>query len=103
MRRKDSFIQREPKYVHYDENETTRDPFPGRFAMLLGCNNTACGEIVAVSGGVYDIIEEDGEGHVESFAYLDPMSMWPPPPIFEINKRIPQEVVSEIELSFQMY
>jgi hypothetical protein len=103
MRRKDSFIQRQPKYVHYDENETTRELYPRKFAMLLDCSNPACGEVVAVSGAGYDILEEDGEGHTKVLGYLDPRSMWPPPPIFRINKRIPQEVVDEIDLSFQMY
>jgi hypothetical protein len=92
VRRKDSFIQRQPKYIRIDENGTTRELHPRKFAMLLDCNNPACGEVVAVSGAGHDILEEDGEGHTEVFGYLDPMSMWPPPPIFKINKRIPQEV-----------
>ncbi len=74
-----------------------------RFSMMLECNNSACGEVVVVSGDIYSQQEEDYQGNIEWVDYYDPASMYPAPPIFEINPRVPQAVVDEIDLSFQSY
>ncbi len=71
--------------------------------MLLDCNNRACGEVVAICGDVYDTMQEDVEGAPTPVEEYDPVSMWPAPPIFELNKRIPEPVVNETDLSFQLY
>jgi len=74
-----------------------------RFSLYLRCNESACGEVVIVSGETkvietYD--EELGWGLV--FA-LKPKSMFPAPPIMRLPKDSPYEVTEKIESSFALF
>jgi hypothetical protein len=87
----------DPSFPEYEENPTS---WPSRFSLFLHC--ATCREVVLVVGTATDVPEELNDGSLEWFEYLEPIWMWPPPPIILIS-RAPDAVRSELEKSFGFY
>ena len=98
--KKNSVQQASPTYAKYVEDQFE---IPERFVMFMQCTSPACGEIVAVMGDVATILEQDADDHSELVEYFAPSFMDPPPPIIAIPKRVPEPVIQEIKLAFQLY
>jgi hypothetical protein len=97
---KDSLKSKIPRYArkdHFDPNT------PDRFVMLLECANTACGEVVSVAGEVWPDQDVTPENELEWVPTYRPYYMRPAPPIIDIPKKTPAEVVKEVKLSFELY
>lgn len=97
---KDTLKSKIPRYArtdHFDPNT------PDRFVMLLECANTACGEVVSVAGEVWQDQEVTPENELEWVPTYRPYYMRPAPPIVEVPKKTPVEVVKEVKLSFELY
>lgn len=97
---KDTLKSKTPRYArtdHFDPNT------PERFVMLLECANTACGEVVSVAGEVWHDQEVTHENELEWVPTYRPYYMRPAPPIIEIPKKTPADVVKEVKLSFELY
>lgn len=78
------------------------------FTTMLICDNANCGEVVAVSGraGVdrYEHYGYDGEPEDSGFnTWLQPISMFPAPPLFPIARKFPSQVEKELKLAFQLF
>ena len=78
------------------------------FTTMLICDNTNCGEVVAVSGraGVEHYSHYGYDGGPDESGYstwLQPISMFPAPPLFPIAKTLPRKVKEELELAFQLF
>lgn len=78
------------------------------FATILICDNSSCGETVAVSGcaGVEYHYHYGYNGEPEESGYetwLKPVSMFPAPPLFPIAKALPRKVKEELKLAFQLF
>lgn len=78
------------------------------FTTMLNCDNASCGEVVAVSGraGVeyYNHHGYDGEPEDSGYnTWLQPISMFPAPPLFPIAKNLPLKVKEELRLAFQLF
>lgn len=77
------------------------------FTTMLNCDNATCGEVVAVSGraGVeHNDYGYDGEPEDSGFnTWLQPVSMFPAPPLFPIAKNFPPKVKEELKLAFQLF
>lgn len=102
-------ILREPKH---SVNSHTDDDFEPEwvseaFTTMLVCDNSVCGEIVAVSGraGVEFLADydQDGGANGEWATVLYPASMYPAPPLFPISSKLPEPVKSELKLAFQLF
>jgi hypothetical protein len=88
---------KEPSFTQYEEDPTS---WPSRFSLFLHC--ATCREVVVVVGTSTDVPEEILDGSQEWIEYLEPLWMWPAPPI--INVQIaPKEVRPELEMSFAFY
>jgi hypothetical protein len=98
--KKDSVQQASSTYAKYVEDQFE---IPERFVMFMQCTSPACGEIVAVMGDVATIPEQDADDHSELVEYFAPSFMDPPPPIIAMPKRVPEPVIEEIKLAFQLY
>jgi len=74
---------------------------------MLICDNAACGEVVSVSGraGVeqYEHYGYDDQPESGFNTWLQPVSMFPAPPLFPIAKKFPAEVKKELMLAFQLF
>lgn len=78
------------------------------FTTMLICDNATCGEVVAVSGragveyfqyyGYDDELDQSGYN-----TWLQPVNMFPAPPLFPIAKKLPPEVKKELKLAFQLF
>jgi len=89
-----------PKYARsmdFDPNT------PERFTMLLHCARAGCGEVVAVAGEVWTEPEANHENEIEWVRGYKPHYMRPAPPLIEVPKKTPTEVVKELKLSFELY
>ena len=78
------------------------------FTTMLTCNQTNCGEVIAVCGraGVAHECSDIDDFGGPVFEYLDwfqPVSMFPAPPLFPIIYDLPQSVKQELNLAFQLY
>ncbi|RYE50863.1 MAG: DUF4145 domain-containing protein [Hyphomicrobiales bacterium] len=92
----------------HNDDEWDPDWVEEAFTAVLVCDNSACGEIVAVSGRAYvDQVEDygpNGESWTRDYVtVLKPSSMFPAPPLFPISKQFPKTVQAELRLAFQLY
>jgi len=78
------------------------------FTVMLICDNSHCGEVVAVSGSASEEMayDEDDFGqpigqHWETVFY--PASMFPAPPLFNLVEQYPDAVKAELKLAFQLF
>jgi hypothetical protein len=74
------------------------------FTAWVKCNNPACNEEAAVagSGGVNYNCDEEGQA-VERFDYFSPLFCTPMPDIFELPKKCPEEITSELRAAFALF
>lgn len=100
----------EPRYSEREHilDEWEPDWIVLSFTTVLICDNKACGEVVSVSGrgGVEEYYLYGPYGEPEGSevnTWLQPVSMFPAPPLFPIAKNLPQEVKKELKLAFQLY
>jgi hypothetical protein len=78
------------------------------FTTMLICDKATCGETVAVSGhaGVDYFEHRDHHGELEDsghYKWLQPVSMFPAPPLFPIAQKFPPKVKKELNLAFQLF
>ncbi len=78
------------------------------FTVLLTCDNTVCGEIVAVNGRAseepFDQYGPDDEPMGTQYATVfRPASLFPAPPLFPVSRKFPAKVQAELRLAFQLY
>ncbi|RED17877.1 DUF4145 domain-containing protein [Pontivivens insulae] len=100
----------EPHHSSREQGREEWDPewICKRFTTMLVCDNATCGEVISVSGHVsVDYIEYfDDYGVPEGGGYhvwLEPVSMFPAPPIFPISRQLPAQVKKELKLAFQLF
>lgn len=77
-----------------------------KFAALLKCSASKCGEIVAISGRISvepDFEDDEEEGGWSFEDMLEPKSMFPAPPIITLPQGLPKTVEQELDLAFQYY
>lgn len=102
---KKHFLKGEPQYSKDAQSHQEWDPdwTTERFAMLLQCNASKCGELVAVSGNtsVEQVDDEEQGWTYESL--LVPRSMSPPPPIIQVPEKTPDTVHNELKLAYQLF
>lgn len=96
---KEDLVSRRPRDPSFEEYSENPSNWPSRFALFLHCK--ACSEFVVVTGWSTDVAEESNDS-VEWLEYLEPESMWPPPPIITVE-RTPKEVRAELQKSFGFY
>jgi hypothetical protein len=74
------------------------------FTAWVKCNNPSCGEEAAVlgNGGVNYHYDEEGQA-VERFDYFSPLFCTPMPDIFELPKKCPNEIASELQAAFALF
>lgn len=93
----------------HGNNDWDPDWIQMSFTTMLNCDNSNCGEVVAVSGraGVEQYNHHyECDGHLEDSGYhtwLQPVSMFPAPPLFPIAKNLPPKVKDELKLAFQLF
>jgi Domain of unknown function (DUF4145) len=95
-----SLKSRVPRYWHSDHFDPN---MPERFTMILQCVKSGCGEAVAVAGEVWADQDVTEENELEWVKTYKPFYMRPAPPIIGVPKRTPREVVTELNLSFELY
>lgn len=75
-----------------------------RFSGLLICQNSSCGEVVAIGGRTHHVenyISEHGElGYEREF---EPLFMYPAPPVFPIPEQCPEHVAAELKKAFSLF
>lgn len=89
-----------PKYARSPDFDPN---IPHRFTMILQCARSSCGETVAVAGEVWLDQEVTDENELEWVKTYKPYYMRPAPPLIEIPRKTPAEVVKELKLSFELY
>jgi hypothetical protein len=74
-----------------------------RFSGFLTCSDTACRELVIMSGDTVMVEEEDEEYSRHWASHLRPRNIFPAPHIIELVPEVPPAVKSELEQSFQLF
>jgi hypothetical protein len=86
-----------------DGDDWSPDCTTERFVAVLRCKESACGEVVAISGEIV-LMEHDDKEHGRAYVRaLRPRSMCKAPPIIAIPKNASAGVKAEIALAFQLY
>lgn len=89
-----------PKYARSIDFDPS---IPERFTVILECARSGCGEAVAAAGEVWTDQEVDHEGDLVWVKTYRPYYMRPAPPVIEVPKKTPADVVKELVLSFELY
>lgn len=74
-----------------------------RFSCLLQCSASSCGEVIAVSGDIdFDVSVGivDGEFREEYISEYLPRSMFPPPPVVRLPKKLPDPCRQHLKAAF---
>ncbi|WP_318035163.1 DUF4145 domain-containing protein [Rhizobium ruizarguesonis] len=97
----------EARYAKREHAEKGYHPYNEvtRFSCLLQCSASSCGEVVAVSGDIVhdvEILVVDGEYQEEYTAEFMPRSMFPPPPVVRLPKKLPKDCSEHLKASFAL-
>jgi len=75
-----------------------------RFSGLLTCQNSSCGEIVAIGGKISYVEDHDWEQQQHHWAQVfHPTFISPAPPIFALPDKCPEAVVDELSRAFALF
>jgi len=75
-----------------------------RFSGLLVCQNSACGEIVAIGGHTRHVENHDWEREERNWdREFEPTFMSPAPPIFPVPEKCPEAVATELTKAFALF
>lgn len=101
-------VEPEHSKRHHADDNFEPDWISSAFTGMLICDNTQCGEVVAVSGTTSEEMayDEDDYGlpigqHWETVYH--PASMYPAPPLFTLAEQFPDTVKAELKLAFQLF
>ncbi|QYO75377.1 DUF4145 domain-containing protein [Devosia salina] len=106
----DRYVKLEPKHSErkHDNEDWEPDWVQYRFVGFSKCNNSTCGEIVAIAGLGYvdrEYVYGDGVGldEYEWQTMVSPTSISPAPNLFPLSPKIPEQIRGEIKLAFKVY
>jgi Domain of unknown function (DUF4145) len=72
--------------------------YTGRFACLLKCSRSDCGEVCAVAGGF-----EVADDNQDYFEWCKPLSVSPPPPMILLPDGCPNSLKKETEAAYLLF
>jgi hypothetical protein len=89
----------------HDDEEWDPECVTYAFTAWVKCNQQSCGQEVVVSGvgGVEMSYDPDPEGEVDFEDYFAPRFCFPMPDIFEIPKKCPREIKTELCAGFSLF
>jgi hypothetical protein len=100
-----SFVLEEPQFSKalHSHQDFESDWVEGRFSARLKCDESACGEIVAMAGDTQEVEVEDDEFGWGRMDVLRPRAIFPAPTFFRIPKHVPPAVAQQLRLGFQLF
>jgi hypothetical protein len=100
---KDTLRHAETGYSHDAKSEDPWEPdwIVETFTALLRCDDTACGEIVAIGGRTHHV-EDHSEDEENWTREYQPFFLSPAPPVFAIPEECPSPVAEELKKAFQL-
>ncbi|MEA3035187.1 MAG: hypothetical protein QOH04_946 [Sphingomonadales bacterium] len=104
----DSFCIEEPAFseAYHSHNDFEPDWVENRFSARLKCDESDCGEIVAMVGDTEIVQVEIDEPNFQGWgldSVLSPRAVFPGPPLFRIPKNVPFLVAQQLRLAFQLF
>lgn len=95
----------ETRYAQREQAEKGYHPYNDvtRFSCLLQCSVSSCGEVVTVSGDIshdVDVVVVDGAYQEEYTAEYSPRSMFPPPSVVRLPKKLPKDCTEHLKGAF---
>lgn len=88
----------DPDYYRWHPEEDNQ-----RIGGVLSCSNSKCKESVAYCGKVITRTDPDRYGYPETLKYYVPLFFEPPLQIFQIHKRCPEEIKTQLIKSFSHF